>query len=74
MSVRSRQEVRGDILRVARMGAIKTRIVYGAYLNFSIVKGHLFELIKSGRLVQRGKKFYTTDRGLDYIRHLEAMR
>jgi len=72
-SVRSKQELRADILRVAKLGANKTRIVYKAFLNFEIVKKHLAELIKTGRIVQRGKKFYTTESGLEYVGHLEAI-
>lgn len=39
--IRTRHEVAADILKVAQKGAIKTRIVYGANLNFGIIKKYL---------------------------------
>lgn len=70
---RTKQELRADILRVALNGAGKTELVYGAYLNFDIIKGHLAELMRTGRIEQRGKRFYTTEAGLKYISYVEAI-
>jgi predicted transcriptional regulator len=73
MAKRTKLELRADILRVARDGANKTRIVYGAYLNFDIVNGHLSELINDGRIVKTGRRYFTTGRGVDYIGHIDAV-
>jgi predicted transcriptional regulator len=70
---RTRLEVRSDILRVAKNGAGKTRIVYGAYLSFDIAKKHLSALIADGRLIHEGNRYFTTSRGLEYIAHVEAV-
>lgn len=73
MGKRSRHEIRADILKVAKTGAIKTRIVYLANLNFEIIKGHVKALTESGRLEKHGNRYYTTEQGLNYIQHVKAL-
>jgi len=70
---RTRFEVVADILRVAKKGARKTRIVYNANLNFTIVNSYLSELLGSGKLVQKGPYFHTTGKGLEHIELVEAL-
>ncbi len=71
--MRSKEELRADILRVAKLGANKTRIVYKAFLNFHIAQKHLAVLIADGRLTKEGKRYFTTPSGLEYIAHIEAI-
>ena len=48
---RSRVEIIAEILRIAKRGAKKTRIVYGANLNFKMLDNYLQRLEKAGLLV-----------------------
>lgn len=73
MRPRCRIEIYADILRVARKGARKTWIVYGANLNFVIVKRYLRELIGAGVLRKVGAFYHTTEKGLEYVDHVEAV-
>jgi len=70
MKRRDSLDISADILRIATQGAIKTRIVYGANLNFKIVEGYLSKLSSLG-LLERGsdrKEYRTTEKGLNFIR------
>ncbi|MDP2901259.1 MAG: winged helix-turn-helix domain-containing protein [Candidatus Bathyarchaeota archaeon] len=62
-----------DILQLTRNGAIKTRIVYGANLNFEIVKGYLSKLLSLGLLEESRKGYRTTEKGLDFIESYEEL-
>jgi len=63
---RNNLDIEADILGVTRQGSIKTWIVYGANLNFKIVKRYLDGLISRGLLEQEGKIFFTTAKGEAY--------
>jgi len=57
-----------DILDSAKGGACKTRIVYGANLNFEIVKQYLQDLTQKGMLaVNEQGKYVTTKKGYKFI-------
>lgn len=73
MSRRDKHEIRADILKVAKTGAIKTQLVYLANLNFDTVKGHVGALIESDRLIKHKSRYFTTEQGLNYIQHVEAL-
>ena len=63
---RNREEIISQILNVCRNGAIKTRVVYQANLNFKTVEPYLALLIKNNLLeVQHGEKkmYETTQKG-----------
>jgi predicted transcriptional regulator len=62
-----------DILQLTRNGAIKTRIVYGANLNFKIVKGYLSKLLSLGLLEESRKGYRTTEKGLDFINRYDEL-
>ncbi len=68
-------DICADILRVAQGGALKTRIVYQANLNFKIVKGYLQRLIANGMLDtnQEGRLFVTTSMGVDFLERYRAL-
>jgi len=55
---------------VAKDGANKTGIVYGANLNFKIIKPHLERLKKAGLIKQEDKVFKTTEKGFEYLETL----
>jgi len=63
---RNREEIISQILNVCKNGAIKTRVVYQANLNFKTVEPYLDLLIKNNLLeVQNGEKtmYETTEKG-----------
>lgn len=63
---RNREEIISQILNVCKNGAIKTRVVYQANLNFKTVEPYLALLIKNNLLeVQQGEKkmYETTQKG-----------
>ncbi len=62
-------DIVADILCVARDrgGAKKTQIVYGANLNFKIVKGYLERLIGNKMLLHDHPRYYPTKKGRDYL-------
>ncbi len=62
-----------DILRTAHGGAIKTRIVYQANLNFKIVKRYLKALLETGMLRHEGRHYYATEKGATYLSRYEAL-
>ena len=63
---RNNLDIEADILDVAKQGSVKTWIVYGANLNFKIVKKYLDGLISRGLIEQDGKLFFTTEKGEAY--------
>ena len=74
---RDRVEVIRDILREARKGANKTRIMYRSNLNFACFNRYFEELIKKGLIVEvksnpDGVKIYkTSEKGLQLLEVLE---
>ena len=63
---RNREEIISQIVNVCRNGAIKTRVVYQANLNFKTVEPYLDLLVKNNLLeVQQGEKkmYETTEKG-----------
>ena len=66
-------DICADILNVAHSGARKTQIVYQASLNFKIVKRYLKRLINGGMLESDENRFYTTEKGVDFIDNYRAL-
>jgi len=68
---RTRFDIMVDILSVSAEGANKTKIVYGANLNFKLANEYIGFLIDSDLLSQEknknGKIFTTTDKGMDLL-------
>ena len=74
---RSNVDIIADILRVAKRGARKTRIVYGANLNFKLLNEYLEKLEKAGLITntsEEGTIFKTTEKGRKYLEHYEGFR
>ena len=68
---RGRLSIIADMLDVARRGAIKTRIMYGASLSFSQLNDYLSFLLDMNllRAVENPKRtiYKTTNKGLQYL-------
>lgn len=70
MKYRSRMDIAADVLEVAQGGAIKTRIMYKAFLSFPQLKEYL-ELLQDGGLldyVAEEKEYYTTEKGRQFLK------
>jgi len=67
---RNRVEIGASILQVAREGARKTRIMYGANLSYGQLDRYLQLLMTRGLLVHDGLEaaYRTTDKGILYLR------
>ena len=64
---RNNYQISRDILALAIGGVNKTRMVYGANLNFKLIKTYLADLIARGLIVQDGALFHTTGEGRAFI-------
>ena len=74
---RSNMEISADILKVTLNGAKKSHIVYKANLNFQLGKKYMDHLRSCG-LIQgpsdREKAFYTTERGMEFLKYFEGLK
>jgi len=71
---RSSLEIIANILRIARKGARKTRIVYGANLNFKMLGEYLVELESKGLVTcsrHNGGLVTTTEKGKEVLRQFQ---
>ncbi len=76
-SRRSNLEIVAEILRIARKGARKTRIVYGANLNFRMLEEYLEKLEKAGLVAtspNNGGLIETTEKGYEYLQQFDSLR
>ena len=73
MSRRNNLDICADILQVARSGAKKTEIVYGANLNFKVVEGYLKRLISEGLIQKLDRLFTTTPKGRQFVEQYRNM-
>jgi predicted transcriptional regulator len=69
MKNRSRLDIAAKILDVAEGGALRTRIMYEAYLSLPQLREYLAILQEGGGLeyVRKEKKFYTTVKGKSFV-------
>jgi predicted transcriptional regulator len=77
MSRRSNLEIVADILKIAKNGAKKTRIVYGANLNFKMLGEYLDKLEKAGLLtnsVYNDGLIKTTEKGNSYLQQYFSLK
>jgi len=67
---RSRTDIASAILEIAVGGAIKTRIMYKAFLSFPQLKEYLGLLTEKGLLeyIATDHEYRTTDKGKQFIR------
>jgi len=74
---RSHIEISADILRIAKAGARKTRIVYGANLNFKLLNEYLEKLERAGLIAREMGKteiIRTTEKGRKYLQQYESLK
>ena len=69
---RNNLEIEADILDLSQRGTIKTHLVYGANLNFNIVKKYVSSLISRDLLRLEGRHYYTTAKGFDYMHLIDT--
>jgi len=70
MKYRSRTDITAAILEIALDGAIKTKIMYKAFLSFPQLKEYLAVLQERGLLehVDSQNDYRTTDRGKHFLK------
>ncbi len=70
MKYRSRTDIAAAILEIAVDGAIKTKIMYKAFLSFPQLKDYLGLLMAKGLLeyIPTDREYRTTDKGKQFIR------
>ena len=71
---RSSYEIVADILRIARKGARKTRIVYGANLNFKILEEYMIKLKEARFVTVTEGKIKTTEQGNVFLEKFNRLR
>ena len=69
MKYRSRTEISSMILEAARVGATKTKIMYKAYLSYTLVKVYLKFLQDNDllRYEKLTKQYKITEKGLKFL-------
>jgi len=74
---RSNFEIVAEILKIARKGVKKTRIVYGANLNFKMLGEYLVKLEKAGLITRsqnNGCLIKTTEKGKEYLQQFYGLK
>jgi predicted transcriptional regulator len=74
---RSRVEILGDILSVAKGGAKKTHLMYKSNLSFAQLHLYLTFLLQKElideRIEDETRIYFTTMRGLEFLRHYDEL-
>ena len=70
--MRSSFEIVAEILRVAKNGAKKTRIMYACGLSYRFVEKYLALLLET-RLLRIGNSYHTTEKGMQFLRNYQTM-
>jgi predicted transcriptional regulator len=74
---RNNLEIVAEILKIARKGAKKTRIVYGANMNFKMLDEYLEKLTKAGLIANsedNGGLIKTTEKGVEYLQQFYSLQ
>ena len=74
---RSNLEIVAEILKIARKGAKKTRIVYGANMNFKMLDEYIEKLEKAGLIEVpqgNGGTIKTTEKGVEYLQRFYGLQ
>ena len=74
---RSNLEIIAEILRIARRGAKRTRIVYGANLNFKMLREYLDKLQEAGLITisrEDGGLIKTTQKGQEFLQRFYGLK
>ena len=70
--MRSLFEIIAEILRVARNGAKKTRIMYSCNLSYRMTEKFLTYLLEAD-LLRIGNSFHTTEKGLRFLKSYQTL-
>jgi predicted transcriptional regulator len=70
--MRSLFEIIAEILRVARNGAKKTRIMYSCNLSYRMTEKFLTYLLEADLLII-GNSFHTTEKGLRFLKSYQTL-
>ena len=70
--MRSTFEIIAEILKTAKDGAKKTRIMYSCGLSYNFVQKYLTLLLDTG-LIQTGNSYHTTDKGMGFLRRYQTL-
>ena len=74
---RNNLEIVAEILKIAKKGAKKTRIVYGANMNFKMLDEYLEKLTKAGLIANsenNGGLIKTTEKGIEYLQQFYSLQ
>jgi predicted transcriptional regulator len=73
--MRTRIEIGAQILEIAKDGAIKTRIMYGAYMSWNQLKEYLSALAEDGLIeyIREEQKYKTTEKGIEYLKTIDKL-
>ena len=71
---RSRLEIIAEILKTSIGASNKTNLVYSTNINFKLLDETLDLLIERKFIETIGKRLYTTDLGLEFLKIYEKMR
>ncbi|MDH5624297.1 MAG: winged helix-turn-helix domain-containing protein [Candidatus Bathyarchaeota archaeon] len=70
--MRSTFEIIAEILKVAKNGAKKTRIMYACGLSYRFVEKYLALLLETG-LLRIGNSYHTTEKGIRFLQNYQTM-
>ena len=70
--MRSSFEIIAEILKVAKNGAKKTRIMYSCGLSYRFTGKYLALLLETG-LLRIGSSYHTTEKGLRFLQNYQTM-
>lgn len=73
MKYRSRTDIIAEILNLAKDGTSKNKIICGASLSYAQVKDYMVIVTNNGLLEQRESQYYTTKKGMDYLKHYQTV-
>jgi predicted transcriptional regulator len=68
---RDRYEVTNEMLKIARKGCRKTEMMYRGYINYDMLNRYSKDMLENGLLVREGKRFKTSQKGLEFMRSFQ---
>jgi predicted transcriptional regulator len=73
---RTHMDIIAEILQIAKRGARKTRIVYGANINFKLLNKYLNQLINAELITKNYEDnvIKTTNKGEDYLKQYKDLK
>ena len=70
--MRSSFEIIAEILRAAKNGAKKTRIMYTCGLSYRFTKRYIALLLENG-LLRIGNSYHATDKGIQFLQNYQTI-